>query len=753
MFKFNPFTGNLDQTAPSLATLDGRYLQISNNLSDLNNAATARTNLGLVAGGAGDIWVEKAGDDMTGALGVNLSANPAGLGEIWLGGSKNVKQIRLGNTTTPGFLFINESGGIFEWSSARDGTAGTFPNTGIASAAIQLISANLDSKIVFKTTTTNNANASTRMTLDKNGDLGIGIVSTGSRLHVQDDTSAQIALQSATSTDTGTTAFVFKNSAGTNVGAFGYGHTTRGTLLQDRMFITGAGAKSIAIAADVSGGVIIFATGGEATANERMRINASGATSLTPGAVSGGASALTITPAAHTDVTAEKIALSHEAQTLTITGGYATQRFVNIARPTVLAASALAITTASTVEIGGAPTGTDPATNAKLNNLRILRLAPSGITYWDRNSTTSSYFAVEITAHTLDLYSAQSITSAESIAGLRVGQISYSVVGNPQLTIVAGAIISTPTQTTISATGPRPSLVAGLVLGRENVNADFDGVTDRYFGAIMQAHTFTHAQDATTFTSTPGIAGINIEQITIANNHPVANTWNNVSGLHVVAPTAGVRSQTVNHSSGAFGGDLTLQNIATTNYHNIRSRAHTVTLATTTQMTATPGIAGLSLGALTVNQTGGAVTVDSAATAYIASAPVAGASVTLTNNYALWVDAGTSRFDGRILGNQGADVASANDLTLGADGNVFEITGTTQINAITTSGWQNGSVIRLIFTSTPTVKHNTAGGAGTAVMLLSGAADFSATADDVLTLVLSEVGGTQAWREVSRSAN
>ena len=49
-------------------TFDSRYLQIANDLSDLNNAATARTNLGLVAGGAGDIWVEKAGDILTGNL-------------------------------------------------------------------------------------------------------------------------------------------------------------------------------------------------------------------------------------------------------------------------------------------------------------------------------------------------------------------------------------------------------------------------------------------------------------------------------------------------------------------------------------------------------------------------------------------------------------------------------------------------------------------------------------------------------------
>ena len=39
-------------------------------LLDDADAATARTTLGLTAGGAGDIWVEKAGDTMTGALGV-----------------------------------------------------------------------------------------------------------------------------------------------------------------------------------------------------------------------------------------------------------------------------------------------------------------------------------------------------------------------------------------------------------------------------------------------------------------------------------------------------------------------------------------------------------------------------------------------------------------------------------------------------------------------------------------------------------
>lgn len=52
----------------STAVLDSRYLQIPNNLSDLSNVATARTNLGLVSGGSGDIWVHRSGDTMTGDL-------------------------------------------------------------------------------------------------------------------------------------------------------------------------------------------------------------------------------------------------------------------------------------------------------------------------------------------------------------------------------------------------------------------------------------------------------------------------------------------------------------------------------------------------------------------------------------------------------------------------------------------------------------------------------------------------------------
>jgi hypothetical protein len=98
----------------------------------------------------------------------------------------------------------------------------------------------------------------------------------------------------------------------------------------------------------------------------------------------------------------------------------------------------------------------------------------------------------------------------------------------------------------------------------------------------------------------------------------------------------------------------------------------------------------------------------------------------------------------RLLEGKGADVVSANDIALG-DGNYFKITGTTQINTIDATGWTAGSVIILEFGSTPTVKHNTAGGG--ASLLLAAGADFVATADDTLTLAYD---GT-TWRETSRT--
>jgi hypothetical protein len=127
------------------------------------------------------------------------------------------------------------------------------------------------------------------------------------------------------------------------------------------------------------------------------------------------------------------------------------------------------------------------------------------------------------------------------------------------------------------------------------------------------------------------------------------------------------------------------------------------------------------------------------------------ASTGATNNHAAGFSGNVEVLSGRLELAQGADVSSANNLVLGGDGNVFEITGTTQVNLISNLSWKNGCFITLLFTSNPTVKHNQATASTNITIQLAGAVDFVASAGDTLTLVLCEIGGTQAWREVSRA--
>lgn len=101
-------------------------------------------------------------------------------------------------------------------------------------------------------------------------------------------------------------------------------------------------------------------------------------------------------------------------------------------------------------------------------------------------------------------------------------------------------------------------------------------------------------------------------------------------------------------------------------------------------------------------------------------------------------------------GGRGSTVTTTGDLPLTSDGNVFIVASSTQVNAISTSASgitiRPGSEYTFVFTSTPTIKHNTAGGAGTARIFLSGSVDLVASANTVLTVVYD---GTQ-WQEKSR---
>ena len=115
---------------------------------------------------------------------------------------------------------------------------------------------------------------------------------------------------------------------------------------------------------------------------------------------------------------------------------------------------------------------------------------------------------------------------------------------------------------------------------------------------------------------------------------------------------------------------------------------------------------------------------------------------------------GAVNINGRLNNTQGTDVASAvGAIALGYDGAAFELTGTSAVTLISNLGYQNGSEITLIFTSTASLTDGTANSGTNIGFELAGNANFTGSADDVITLVLCEMGGTQRWREKSRSVN
>lgn len=109
----------------------------------------------------------------------------------------------------------------------------------------------------------------------------------------------------------------------------------------------------------------------------------------------------------------------------------------------------------------------------------------------------------------------------------------------------------------------------------------------------------------------------------------------------------------------------------------------------------------------------------------------------LTAGFTTTFDAGT--IASRNLGWSTVSVTAASNIVL-TPGDLVRINGNTQIDTITVA--PDGTTQTMRFAGTPTVKNS-------ATLKLSLGLDFSATADDTLTIVSD---GT-AWREVARSVN
>ena len=103
-------------------------------------------------------------------------------------------------------------------------------------------------------------------------------------------------------------------------------------------------------------------------------------------------------------------------------------------------------------------------------------------------------------------------------------------------------------------------------------------------------------------------------------------------------------------------------------------------------------------------------------------------------------------FNKKIQGNMGVDIASSSTITLN-NGNLFAVTGTTDINYITTTDWKPGSIICLIFDSDITINHNTGSPpANTVPLFLNNEVLFDFKSGSTLTLTYDD----NYWREIAR---
>lgn len=103
-------------------------------------------------------------------------------------------------------------------------------------------------------------------------------------------------------------------------------------------------------------------------------------------------------------------------------------------------------------------------------------------------------------------------------------------------------------------------------------------------------------------------------------------------------------------------------------------------------------------------------------------------------------------FHKRTHGDKGDDVASAATITL-TEGTLFDITGVTAIDFISTVTWKKGSIIHLQFDSGITINHDTVTPpVNTEAIFLDGSANAVMTAGSTLTLIFDDV----YWRELGR---
>lgn len=392
----------------------------------------------------------------------------------------------------------------------------------------------------------------------------------------------------------------------------------------------------------------------------------------------------------------------------------------------------------------------------------------------------SVWDGIDFIASTLTLSNATNVTTATGVNAFSFRAPTISSASTPTVTAAATvAITGAP-----AAAGAGPAVITGAyALWVQGGQTRLDGVlrvaksaaaTPTVFGDLLAA-SGTGFANQIEVGNTTGSCGLRVGQdathslgfswiynATPASAQAQLDTFGFANSLTIDASTVllGTRQASCDVLVGTVTDvattklrvdvSKTLAQVAGSAWDGADFIASTLTLSNGTNVTTATGMNAFVLRAPTLTSAS-TPNVTAAATLVVTGAPVAGGTATITAGaaYATWVQGGATRLDGRLLNAKGADVAAAATLTLGSSGNTFKITGNTNVDFITTTGWTAGSVLVLLFSGTPTVNHNTGSPpANTAAVKLASSVPMLMAADSVLVLFYD---GT-VWQEMSRKA-
>ena len=490
--------------------------------------------------------------------------------------------------------------------------------------------------------------------------------------------------------------------------------------------------------------------------SERFSVPFYGALTVTASAApSGSRYTLLLTNANHTGQTAstEVSNISSTAYTRQwATGALTTQREVFFGQPTYAFVGASTITDAANVYIQGAPAA---GTNATITNSYALwvddgnvrldaDLAVNGGDFTSSSATfnfldaTGDSTTIDLGGVTTDLGNTVNIaTNSTSADALTVGNSNASttvaITGGDDWSIAATGVL------TLSASAAATTAIVvtdtdytnAISVGDNNIVGttgaiDFTNFDVATTGATTITNTSTATQLALAGTVTNSseiavtasdsallltgnrtaaagnVADVIIDSTATRTTGRILEVHNNGSERAAVL-FYGALNITGSAVSGGSRHILALDNpnhtsqTASTEVNNISSDAYTRQWATGAITTQREVFFGQPTYAFT-----GASTITDAANLYVQGAPAAGTNATITNSYALWVDDGTSRFDGDVTISGGITQTSSATTGTAITATANSLTSGDLMNLSTTATGRTSASVLALISDTPT---------------------------------------------------